>query len=212
MKNAQKTHFIFDVDDTLADSYEFNQQMFVDTFISYVDLSNPDIEKYLRNLHHISRGVSMITQFEQAISHLNIRPTASELVDKNELLHQNNIAKMKMFDAVSEVITRLRSQGKDVSICSNRQLGSLSKILTQHHMQDLFTHTISCADSGHEKPDPFCLETLVKESGKPKEEFIFFGDSNTDYQFATNAGIDCIIVDHYLNQKKFYKMVLQLFL
>lgn len=28
----KKTHFIFDLDDTLTNSYEFNQQMFVDTF------------------------------------------------------------------------------------------------------------------------------------------------------------------------------------
>lgn len=212
MKNAQKTHFIFDVDDTLADSYEFNQQMFVDTFNTYVDLANPDTEKYLRYLHHISRGTSMISQFDQAISHLNIRATASELVDKNELLHQNNIAKMNMFDSVPEVIVKLRSQGKDVSICSNRQSGSLNKILERHRMQNLFTNTISCSDSGHEKPDPYCLNKLVSECGKPKDEFIYFGDSKTDYLFATNSGIDCIIVDHYLNQKKFYKMILQSFL
>ena len=70
---------------------------------------------------------------------------------------------------------------------------------------------ISCTDAGHEKPDPYCLNKIIAESGKAKSEFIYFGDSKTDYEFAKAAGIDFLIVDHYLNEKKFYKMMLELF-
>ena len=212
MKKGQKSHFVFDVDDTLADSYEFNQQMFVDTFAPYVDLSNLEVEKYLRELHRSGRGTAMVLQFEEAIKHLGAEISSSELVRINELLHIDNVSKLRIFDSAVEVITKLKFLGCDVSVCSNRQLGSLDKIIEKHAIKGLFTNIISCADAGHEKPDPHCLNMLIKDSGKDKSEFIYFGDSKTDFQFAANAGIDCIIVDHYLNQKKFYQMILQFFL
>jgi len=43
------------------------------------------------------------------------------------------------------------------------------------------------------------------------EETIYFGDSKTDAEFAQNAGIDYLVIDHYLNKKQFYSMILNSF-
>ncbi len=212
MSQFHKTHFVFDVDDTLTDSYAFNQQMFVDTFSPYVDTENRKIDQYLRQLHFNSRGTSMESQFQQAIKYLSLKLKPRILVEQNELLHIQNVDQIKIFNTVKQIIGNIKKSGRQVSICTNRQTDSLTKILINNDLIDTFSFTVSCVDAGHEKPDPYCLLDIIKKSNQSKKDFIYFGDSPTDCQFAQNAGIDFIIIDHYLNQKKFYQMILQSFM
>lgn len=200
----KKKHFIFDVDDTLIDSYGLNQQLFVETFSAHLDIANKEIEKYLRDLHFQNRGRSMHSQFTEAIHYFSLKIDSQELVERNEKLQVSNSEKLDIFEAVNELIKNLTSQGRQVSVCTNRSSGSLLKILENHGIKKYLTKIISCSDAGHEKPDPFCLLELIRESGLPKQDFIYFGDSATDHQFATNADIDFVIIDYYLN-KKFYE-------
>ncbi len=210
--NNNKKHFIFDLDDTLTDSYEFNQQIFVDVFADYLDLSNPEVDKYLRDLHFQRKGTSMYSQFEEAVKHFSINVDPHVLTSSNESTQAKKAHKMKIFDAVEEIIKTLKKKDKKVSIISNRGRGSLNKILKNNQLNTYLDNIISCVEEGHEKPDPYCLNKIIVESGEPKEAFIYFGDSKTDYEFASSAGIDFIIIDHYLNQKKFYKMIVEAFM
>lgn len=208
----KKKHFIFDVDDTLIDSYGLNQQLFVETFSSYVNLSDHKVEKYLHELHFRSRGTSMISQFQEAVTHFSLSVDPLALVSQNEKLQITNSKRIILFDSVKELFVKLSSQGRKISVCTNRPKESLLKILEGQDIEKYLTNIISCQDAGHEKPDPFCLLKLLKESGEPKEDFIYFGDSITDQKFAANADVDFIIIDYYLNQKKFYKLIVESFI
>lgn len=203
-----KKHFIFDCDDTLTNSYDFNQQMFVDTFLPY----KKDIDQnFLRELHFNNRGTAMNLQFETAINHFNLNADAQIMMEENEQLHIKNIGNMTMFDDVHVLFEELKKKGRTISITSNRQYGSLKLVLERNNLNKYVDDIISCKDEGFEKPDPTCLLNLIEKYKSPKDEFLYFGDSKTDSDFASNAGIDYIIVDHYLNQKKFYKIILQTF-
>lgn len=208
----KKKHFIFDVDDTLIDSYGINQQLFVETFSNHLNLSDLEIEKYLRELHFTYRGTSMITQFQEVVAHFSLSIDPLELVHKNEMLQLENSKRVNLFDSVLELFINLSSHGRKISVCTNRPTKSLLKILKDQDIHKYLTNIISCHDAGHEKPDPFCLNKLIEKSGESKNDFIYFGDSITDYKFATNAGIDFIIIDYYLNQKKFYKLIVESFI
>lgn len=203
-----KNHFIFDCDDTLTNSYDFNQQMFVDTFLPY----KTDIDQnFLRELHFNSRGTAMNLQFETAINHFKLNADPQVMMEENEQLHIKNIGNMTMFDDVHVLFEELKKKGRTISITSNRQYGSLKLVLERNNLTKYVDDIISCKDEGFEKPDPTCLLNLIEKYNAPKDEFLYFGDSKTDSDFALNAGIDYIIVDHYLNQKKFYKIILQTF-
>ena len=66
--------------------------------------------------------------------------------------------------------------------------------------------------AGRDKPDPFCLNELMeKYRDTTLGEAIYFRNSKTDAEFATNANIDFVVVDHYLNKKLFYQMILESF-
>lgn len=207
----QKKHFVFDLDDTLTNSYDVNQQLFVDTFLPHL----PDVDQaYLRDLHFRNRGKSMHLQFEEAGTHLGLKVDAAQLVVENEQLHINSVEKfnsMGTFEATKELLEMLKTSGKLISVCTNRQYGSQKAIFDGNNLTPYFENIISCADEGHEKPDPYCLTQLMAKYHEPKDSYIYFGDSKTDRDFASNAGIDFIIIDQYLNNRKFFKMILQAF-
>lgn len=206
-----KKHFVFDLDDTLTNSYEINQQLFVDTF---TEIDKTVDEAFLRDLHFRSRGTSMGVQFTEAVKHLGWDVDPMELVKKNEDMHigsADKFAKMHTFDAAKELLDVLKNNGKLISVCTNRQYGSQKRIFELNGMTHYFENIISCSDEGHEKPDPFCLNNLIAKYDEPKDAYIYFGDSKTDRDFAKAAGIDFVIIDHYLNENKFYKMVLESF-
>lgn len=207
-----KKHFIFDLDDTLTNSYEINQQLFVDTFAEFKNFA--EHEQYLRDLHYATRGQSMHLIFESAVKHMELDADPASLVKKNEEMHMNSaekFAKMHTFDAAKELLDALKNNGKLISVCTNRQYGSSKRIFELNQMSHYFENIISCSDEGHEKPDPYCLEQLIAKYNEPKESYIYFGDSKTDRDFAKGAGIDFVIIDQYLNDKRFYKMVLASF-
>lgn len=202
-----KKHIVFDVDDTLTNSYELNQKLFVDTFLFY----NSKVDQnYLRELHFFNKGTSMKIQFETAIKHLNLNNSVFELIKKNEELHNENIDKMTIFDGVFELFKQLKEKDKKISICSNRGISSLNKIIDKYDLRKYLDNIVSCSDEGFEKPDPTCLLRIIEKDDFTKDAYLYFGDSKTDSEFAGNAGIDFVIIDHYLNQKKFYNLILQL--
>lgn len=204
-----KKHIIFDFDDTISSAYDLNQQLFVDTFLPYMSEIDQD---YLRNFHFAKRGTSMISQFEGIVEKYKINVSSEQLVEENEQLHQKRAAEVKIFNGFLEILQHLKRLDKKVSICTNRAKGSLEIILKKNQIYKYLDNVVSCKEEGHEKPDPYCLKELLEKYPKIlKEETIYFGDSRTDAEFASNAGIDFLIIDHYLNKKQFYTMVVDSF-
>ncbi len=206
---GSKKHFVFDLDDTITNSYEFNQQMFVDTFLLY----QPDVDQeFVRDIHFTSRGKPMEEQFTKVIKHFDLKLDPAKLRDENERMHTKNYQQITVFDAIVEMFAKLKHQGKKLSVCTNRQYDSLNAILKHNNLFQYFDDVVSCLDEGYEKPKPDCLLNIIAKHGGTKADYIYFGDSRTDYEFAKAAGIDFIIVDHYLNDKRFYQMLIESFM
>lgn len=204
-----KKHFVFDFDDTISSSYDFNQDMFYKTFLPYY----PSIdEKLVRAIHKDNRGKGMDYLFKLVIDAFNLELDEKLLTKENEDLHLKNYHEMTLFKGVKELFEILKERGKKISICTNRQYDSLNAMLEYGDLKKYLDNVISCKDEGHEKPDPKCLLDLVEKDKGEKDSFIYFGDSKTDYEFASNAGIDFVIVDQYINGKNFYNMIIKAFL
>ncbi len=204
-----KRHIIFDFDDTLSASYELNQQLFVDTFTPFF----PEIdEDYLRKFHFERKGTGMLEQFQYIVDKFSLDKTAETLMEYNQEIHKTNAPRMNIFEGVGNMLRHFKSRGKMMSICSNRDTESLNIVLKSHNIDSYFQNTISCHSAGHDKPDPFCLNELLQRYPDIKvEETIYFGDSKTDAEFASNANIDFVIIDHYSNKKLFYQLILESF-
>ncbi|NTV79676.1 MAG: HAD family hydrolase [Clostridiales bacterium] len=127
-------------------------------------------------------------------------------------IQRDNADKMVIFDGVVEILEFLKSSGKKVYICTNRKKELLLNMLDANNIAGYFDEVISCADVGYKKPNPYCLVDLAKRSGLDISEFIYFGDSEVDSQFAQNANIDHIIFDQYMNNKNLFKKLVNMFL
>jgi len=84
-------------------------------------------------------------------------------------------------------------------------------ILKYNHIDSYFDTVTSCIDEGYKKPDPTCLNRLMAQYEDDRSEFIYFGDSEVDRQFAKNSGIDFIVFDQYLNDKTLFIKLIDLF-
>ena len=201
-----KKHIIFDFDDTISSAYEHNQQLFVNTFLPY----KPDIDQdFVRMVHYSNRGTAMDLQFEEVIKKFDLKVSTEQLVKENEVLHQKKANEVKVFDNFEDILKHFKKLGKVISLCTNRAEGSLHIILNKNRIGQYFDNVISCKDAGHEKPDPYCLTQLLeKYPNIKKEDVIYFGDSKTDAEFAQNAGVDYLVIDHYLNKKQFFTLAL----
>lgn len=205
-----KKHIIFDFDDTISSSYELNQQLFYETFLPYSKYLDED---FIRSYHKEVKGISMLEMFEHVCAHFKLNIDPKVLMRENELMHIDRAHEMNLLHGVQDLLDYFKNAGKVVSLCTNRDGKSLNKILTFHNLSIYFDNIISCKDEGFEKPDPFCLNNLIEQYPTiSKEETIYFGDSKTDAEFAGNAGIDHLVIDHYLNGKKSYTMLLNIFM
>lgn len=190
----QKRHVVFDTDDTLLNSYKYNQDQFVATFLPYWQ---PHFnESLIRAIHFLSKGKPMNEQFQAVAEIFKMNISPEQLARENEKQHEATAHSINVFDTAIKVLKHLKKRQMSLHICSNRPSGSLNIILKQD--AEWFSTIISCADEGHEKPDPYCLLQLIKRNGGKKEEFIYVGDSPTDAEFASAAGVDFIQVDNYL--------------
>lgn len=154
----------------------------------------------------------MLEQFQDIITKFNLDKKAQELLEINKVIHKESALKMGIFEGVEKMLQHFKRRGKIISICSNRDTESLNIVLEKHKLKKYFDNTISCHSEGFDKPNPYCLQKLLEKYPDIKSsETIYFGDSKTDADFATNAGVDYLVIDHYLNRKVFYQLIVEIF-
>lgn len=212
-KNSFKNHFAFDLDDTLVDGRLFCGETIARSLAKLI----PDINKDLViAIHDNIRGAAVPDLYKETIKQmgLNLDPAKDlkKLLKYDSEIQIKEIHRLKIFDGVIDIFEFLKSQGKKLHMCTNRPMNSLTPALKYNKITKYFDTIVSCLDEGHKKPDPKCLLDVIEQHGGKKQDFIYFGDSEIDCQFARNSGIDFIIFDQYLNEKNLFKKLINMFL
>jgi phosphoglycolate phosphatase len=212
-QNGFKQHFVFDLDDTLVDGRQFCGETIARSFEKII----PDVNKELViAIHEIIRGKAIPDLYKEIAKELkldlDVEKNLEELLRVDAKIQISEIHRLALFDGVIDIFEFLKSKGKKIHICTNRPTNSLIPALKHNKILNYFDNIISCLDEGYKKPDPKCLVDIIKSNGNKREDFIYFGDSEVDSQFAKNSGIDFIIFDQYLNEKNLFKKLINLFL
>ncbi len=208
-----KNYFVFDLDDTLVDGRQFCGE----TIARVITHFEPEADFYrIVKLHEESHGLVIIDLYENILRDLGLHSKLSSKIDEmlamDKQIQTEDIDKLKIFDGVIEIFEFLKSQNKKIYMCTNRMESLLRLALKHNDIEKYFDKVISCVDRGFKKPDPTCLLELIDEAKAEKEEFIYFGDSIVDSDFARNAGIEYMIFDQYLNDKNIFKKLINMFL
>lgn len=212
-KNVFKKHFVFDLDDTLVDGRLFCGETLARSLARLI----PDVNKDLViTIHDNIRGAAVPDLYEEVARqmklNIDLNKQLKTLLKYDAEIQINEIHRLKIFDGVIDIFEFLKSKGKTLHMCTNRPMSSLTPALKYNKITKYFDTIVSCLDEKHRKPDPKCLLDIIKASGDKKDDFIYFGDSEIDCQFARNSGVDFIIFDQYVNEKNLFKKLINMFL
>jgi len=204
-----KKAFVFDLDDTLIDGRGFCGETIARVITDVEPSAN---FRRICEIHEAIRGMTIEDLYTTILKKLRIATPIQPLLEQDHIIQSENIDRMRLFDGVVEILEFLKSNGKHLYMCTNRTKDLMISILRSNKIFAYFDEVISCIDAGYKKPNPYCLVDIIQRSGMSSEDFIYFGDSVVDSQFAQNAGIDFIIFDQYLNNKDLFKKLINMFL
>lgn len=101
--------------------------------------------------------------------------------------------KTKPYDGILELMKELKSQGYKMAIVSNK-IDSAVKELNERFFAEYVSVAIGEKPGIKRKPAPDTVLAALAELGSSKEEAIYIGDSEVDFQTAQNSGLPCISV------------------
>ena len=179
---------IFDMDGTVLNTLDD-----LTTSVNYVmdkfGFPNRTVEEYRRAFGNgIRRAIE-----------LNVpEGTSKETIDEmlpvfKQHYDKHCLDKTRPYDGILELMKELKKRGYKMAIVSNK-IDSAVKELNKKFFSEAIDVAIGEKPGINRKPAPDSVIEALKELGSTKEEAIYIGDSEVDFQTAVNSGLPCISV------------------
>ena len=102
---------------------------------------------------------------------------------------------VKAFDKEIETLKKLKEAGYLLGVVTNKGAPLTKYSLEVCHIEDLFDVVISADDVNAPKPSPLGIDKALERLGiEDKGKVLYIGDNDIDYETATNAGVDALLV------------------
>lgn len=183
---------IFDLDGTLVDT----APDLIDSLnhaISPAGLPPFGIDK----LHLlVGRGIKVMIERAFAYYDKPLDPDTFEacFTRFTEFYRNGMPGKSKPYPGVVDALTRLKSAGFDLAVCTNKREPLTMPLLTSLSLIDHFT-TIAGGDTfAFRKPDPRHILATIERAGNTPENAVMIGDSSNDIDAARAGGVATIAV------------------
>ena len=186
MNNKYKV-LLFDLDGTLCDTDEMLIQSFFALYKKYrpakirtreelIYFSGPPIKKTL---------VDEFPDYPFEEIYKAFQETSRELY----------LPYVKAFDKEIETLKKLREAGYLLGVVTNKGAPLTKYSLEVSHIDGLFDVVISADDVNAPKPSPLGIDKALERLGiEDKGKVLYIGDNDIDYETATNAGTDAMLV------------------
>ena len=186
---------IFDLDGTL-----------VDTLDDLTDSMNAALVQVGRPARPRQECMGMIGHGLRKFAERAVGPDHLELTDaliERMAAHyiDHCVLKTTPYPGMEEVITTLSKKGLRLGVLTNKNQAP-SEIIVRHFFGCAFDPIVGAADGRETKPDPQTTLDILAGWGLDADEVIFIGDSETDIQTATNAGIRCVACEWGFRSKE----------
>ena len=117
------------------------------------------------------------------------------LKDFLDYYRKNICVESSVYDGVWACLEKLRSQGANLGVCTNKQEAFAVDLLDQLDMSRYFGAILGADTLSVRKPDPnHLIETITRSGGKPSRS-VMIGDSETDIKTAKAANVPVVAVD-----------------
>ncbi len=101
--------------------------------------------------------------------------------------------KTKAYDGIKPLLEELRANGVKTAVVSNKADYGVQE-LCKEYFDGLFDYAVGEREGIRRKPAPDSVNEALRVLGIPKNEAVYIGDSDVDYETAVNAGLPCISV------------------
>lgn len=101
--------------------------------------------------------------------------------------------KTKPYDGVLDLMKTLSGQGFKLAIVSNKNDAAV-KELNEIYFSAYTMAALGDREGRARKPAPDAVFAALHELGSTREQAVYIGDSEVDYETAGNSGLDCILV------------------
>jgi phosphoglycolate phosphatase len=175
---------IFDLDGTLIDS-RLDLADSVNATRRYMDLGPIDNELVFS---YVGNGAPVLIR--RALG-----PDASDADVARALDYfiryysQHCLDNTALYPGVREALDLFRERGARMAVLTNKPVRISGYIVRGLGLGDHFFRIYGGNSFGQKKPDPIGIETLLGETGLPRERAVMVGDSAVDIRTARNAGI-----------------------
>lgn len=192
-----KKLIIFDLDGTLCDTlYDLADS--VNFALTKYNLPNRSVE-YVKNA--IGNGVEILISrcLDGGFNHPNYQEILSTF-RTNYLSNYKN--KTTPYEGVKATLIALKKKGYLLSVCTNK-LHEAAVDIVLDFFGDIFDFILGSKPYLKKKPDPEMIEYILDQLHVSKDETIYVGDTNVDYEVAHNSGVDLILVSYGYRKKDF---------
>lgn len=112
--------------------------------------------------------------------------------------------KTRPYEGIPEVLQSLRRAGVLTAVVSNKADYAV-KILCEDYFKGMLDFSVGELEGRRRKPYPDSVNAVLERFGMAKEDAVYIGDSEVDFQTAQNAGLDVIMVGWGFRDEDFLK-------
>lgn len=98
------------------------------------------------------------------------------------------------YDGIVPLMEKLRDRGVKLAVISNKQ-DTAVKPLAEKYFPGLLEIAVGESTEVRRKPNPDAVLAALRHIGVEREDAIYVGDTEVDFQTARNAGMECASVD-----------------
>ena len=106
--------------------------------------------------------------------------------------NQNSTYKTTHFEEIPEVLHEIKERGIAVAIASNKPKSTLIPLLPKFFPENFFVYVFGSGEGYPLKPDPSCVELIIKKAKVSKDEVLYVGDTGTDMLTGKSAGVKTV--------------------
>ena len=98
------------------------------------------------------------------------------------------------YPGIVSMLRKLKERGMVLAVVSNKPHHAVCP-LCEKYFEDIFDDAYGEREGIPRKPAPDAVWAVMVKFGADAAETVYIGDSEVDAQTASNAGVDCILVD-----------------
>ena len=183
-----KTTIIFDLDGTLIDTVK-DLNIAVNYALEKYDFPPRSLEQTTKD---IGNGVAKL--IERSIPDGIENPLyQTVLSDFRSYYREHYFDNSFPYKGVMKLLIKLKTKGYKLAVVSNK-FNEGANTLIRHHFPGIFDHIQGEDKNYPTKPNPAMINHIISLFGEDKENCLYIGDTEVDYESAKNAEIDVVLV------------------